>query len=154
VLRVLVVLGACALTGCGFNPPAPPAASPAVCTDGPTPEIVQQATAPGWTETARGHANGCRLHWVQVAPQGATASSPGQVLFFDRNTALGTATPDPRPFITVLPSGPEAVLVQYQWLVGDEPNCCPTGLGTVRFRIGADGALETLDPIPIPIPGP
>lgn len=151
--RSVVLFGAFAVAGCGFNPPAPPAASPAVCADGPTPEVVQQAiagVAPGWVETARGHANNCRLHWVEVAPKGATASSMNQVLFFDRNTVLGTPTPDPRPYLTVLPSGPDAALVQYQWLVGDEPSCCPTGLGTVRFRIGGDGALEPLDPIPGP----
>ena len=149
----LPVLGALTLAGCGFNPPAPPAASSAVCTDAPTPEVVQQAidgVAAGWVETARGHVNGCRLHWVQVAPQGASASSPGQVLFFDRNTALGTPTPEPRPYLTVLPSGPDAALVQYQWLVGNEASCCPSGLGTVRFRIGGNGALEALDPIPGP----
>ena len=48
----------------------------------------------------------------------------------------------------MVPSGPDGVTVQYQWLVGDEPSCCPTGLGTVRFRIGSDGALAALDPVP------
>jgi hypothetical protein len=42
------------------------------------------------------------------------------------------------------------VQVQYQWRQGDEAPCCPTGIGTVRFRIGQDGALEALDPIPDP----
>jgi hypothetical protein len=35
--------------------------------------------------------------------------------------------------------GDEFVTVQYQWQVGDNPPCCPTGIGTVRFQIGDDG---------------
>ncbi|MGB3484971.1 MAG: LppP/LprE family lipoprotein [Mycobacterium sp.] len=144
------------VVGCGFSPPAPPPSAAGGCAgaDSPAPDVIAAAiaTLPAgpWVETARGHADDCRLQWVLTTVDGGTASSPQQVLFFDRNTPLGTPTSDPRPYITVLPSGPEAVLVQYQWLVGDEPNCCPTGLGTVRFRIGAGGGLEALDPIPDP----
>ncbi len=157
MLRSVLAVAGLTLAGCGFSPPsAPPAATPAACTpaDEPTPATVQQAIAAlpvaDWVETTRGHANDCRLQWVQVTQQAATASTPGQVLFFDRNTPLGTPTPDPRPYLTVVPAGADTVTVQYQWLVGDEPNCCPTGRGTTRFRIGDDGTLEALDPIPDP----
>lgn len=120
------------LAGCGWSPPG---AAPA---------------APGatWTEVANGHTTDCRLYWVQIAPTSAQPDSPNQVLFFSGNTPLGPATPDPRPYISVLPTGEDTVQVQYQWRQGDEPPCCPTGIGTVRFRIGGDGKLEAVDPIP------
>lgn len=128
------MLGSVLLAGCGFSPPAPttPTAT-AACSDAdsPTPDTVQQAIAGlppvGWVETARGHANDCRLQWVQVTADNATASTPGQVLFFDRNTPLGTPTADPKPYITVLPSGPESVMVQYQWLVATSPTAARQG---------------------------
>ena len=40
--------------------------------------------------------------------------------------------------------------VQYQWRQGQDPACCPTGIGTVRFQIGEDGKIKALDPIPNP----
>ena len=98
--------------------------------------------------SARGHTADCRLSWVLLSLDKATASSPQQVLFFDRNTPLGPATPQPRPYINVTNTGDDTVTVQYQWLVGDEPSCCPTGIGTVRFRIGDDGKLQAVDPLP------
>ena len=71
----------------------------------------------------------------------------GEVLFFDRNSPIGTPTPDPRPYITVTAMGSDTAAVQYQWRQGQEPACCPTGIGTVRFKI-AHGKLKALDPIP------
>lgn len=38
--------------------------------------------------------------------------------------------------------------VQYQWQIGSDQECCPTGIGTVRFHIGSDGKLEALGSIP------
>ena len=162
VLRVLVGLAAVVLltlTGCGWSPSGPEPTPPDSCTaaDAPSVDTVNRAmdglaAAPGeasWTETGRGYSRDCRLHWVQVSPSGATASSPGQVLFFDRNNYLGTPTPDPKPYLTVLAAGDDTVTLQYQWLQGDEPNCCPTGIGTVRFTVGEDGRLKSLDPVPV-----
>lgn len=88
------------------------------------------------------------MHWVQIIPTIASESTPQQLLFFDRNTALGSPTPNPRPYITVLPPGDDTVTVQYRWRVGSDPECCPTGSGTVGFQIGPDGRLIALGPIP------
>jgi hypothetical protein len=146
------------LAGCGWSPPGAAPPTPDTCTpaQGPTTDTVQREisgtapAAPGatWTEVANGHTTDCRLYWVQIAPTSAQPDSPNQVLFFSGNTPLGPASPDPRPYISVLPTGEDAVQVQYQWRQGDEPPCCPTGIGTVRFRIGGDGKLEAVDPIP------
>ena len=38
-----------------------------------------------------------------------------QVLFFDRNTSLGPATPEPRPYINVITMRNDTANVQYQW---------------------------------------
>jgi hypothetical protein len=50
----------------------------------------------------------------------------------------------------VVSSSDDAVVVQYQWQQGQDPPCCPTGIGTVRFRVGDDGKLDPIDPIPTP----
>ncbi|WP_234806639.1 LppP/LprE family lipoprotein [Mycolicibacillus koreensis] len=147
-----------ATAACGWQPGGTVAQSPDTCAAdaGPTAQTVADAVAAAppvgspWTETGRDHTGDCRLYWVQFAPAGATAASPELLLFFDRNTALGSPTDIPRPYTSVVSSGEHVVTVQYQWIVGAEPNCCPTGIGTVRYQIGADGALEALDPIPQP----
>ncbi|WP_371328079.1 LppP/LprE family lipoprotein [Mycobacterium sp. 1423905.2] len=146
------------VAGCGSPRSSPPPAAPDACkvSDGPSSETVRRAIAavpivvPGsfWVEIGRGHARKCRLHWVQIVPTIASESTPQQVLFFDHNTALGPATPNPKPYIVVLPPGDDTITVQYQWRVGNDSECCPSGRGTVRFQIGPDGKLKALDPIP------
>ena len=84
-----------------------------------------------------------------VVSAGDASDSPQQVLFFDRNNSLGPATPEPRPYINVTTMGDDTVNVQYQWRQGQDPACCPTGIGAVRFKI-EDGKLKALDPIPNP----
>ncbi|WP_422746316.1 LppP/LprE family lipoprotein [Mycobacterium sp. WMMD1722] len=142
--------------GCGWSPPGapPPKADTCVPGDGPRPATVQreiaaapQAGAP-WTEVARGHSLDCRLYWVQISSDPQRPDSTQQVLFFDRDTPLGPATAQPRPYVSVLTGGTDSVTVQYQWRQGDEAPCCPTGIGTVRFGVGQNGGLEALDPIP------
>jgi hypothetical protein len=150
---LLILLAA----GCGSKPPTP---SPPVDTckgsDGPTNDTVRQDIAsvpilvPGsiWVEIARGHTRKCRLHWVQIIPSIADESTPQQLLFFDHNTLLGTPTPNPKPYITVLPPGDDTITVQYRWQVGSDQACCPTGVGTVKFQIGSDGKLQAVGKIP------
>jgi LppP/LprE lipoprotein len=153
LMAMLLTLGLIA-AGCGWSPPgAPP---PKVCaeSDDPSADTVQQSIAGlgagAWFETARGYAGNCRLHWVQAAQSNTGPDRPQQVLFFDRNTPLGPATPQPRPYIAVSSGGDDTVIVQYQWLQGQDQPCCPTGIATVRFQIGEDGKLKALDPIPNP----
>ncbi|MFZ1164933.1 LppP/LprE family lipoprotein [Mycobacterium sp.] len=124
--------------------------------DGPSPDTVRLAIAilpvatPGsaWTEAARGHTRNCRLYWVQVTPTSATAASPVQLLFFDHNIPLGNPTPNPKPHTTVLSATDDAVSVQYQWQVAGDSACCPTGKGTVQYRIGPGGKLVTRGAVP------
>ncbi|HEX7427072.1 MAG TPA: LppP/LprE family lipoprotein [Mycobacterium sp.] len=154
LIAVLMTLGVVAV-GCGWSPPSAPPTTSVACTqaDGPTAETTQQAVASlpqgaQWRETSRGHTPNCRLNWVVVSA-GDASDSPQQVLFFDRNNSLGPATPEPRPYINVTTMGDDTVNVQYQWRQGQDPACCPTGIGAVRFKI-EDGKLKALDPIPNP----
>lgn len=155
VVAAVMALGFLAV-GCGWKPGSAPPTSTQACgaSDGPGPDTVQQAIStqpkgPQWKETARGNTPDCRLNWV-VVTAGDAPDSWMQVLFFDRNNYLGPATPDPRTYINVISSGNDTAQVQYQWRQGGEPACCPTGIGTVRFRIGDDGHIAALDPIPNP----
>ena len=151
VVVVLMTLGLLAV-GCGWKPPAPQATNTQGCadTDGPTTDTVDAAVkelpAAQWKKGDSGNTGDCALHWV-VVTSGDASDSPQQVLFFDHNVSIGSPTPDPRPYITVTPMGNETASVQYQWRQGQDPACCPTGIGTVRVKID-NGKLEALDPIP------
>src|ERR1700722_11670794 len=135
ILLILLV------AGCGSQPSVTSQSSPSSDTckssDGPTNDAVRQAIAsvpvvvPGsfWVEIARGHAKKCRLYWVQIIPTIASESTPQQLLFFDHNTSLGSPTPNPKPYITVLEPADDTVAVQYQWQIGNDEACCPTGRG-------------------------
>ncbi|MGE2817319.1 LppP/LprE family lipoprotein [Mycobacterium heidelbergense] len=147
-----------ATSACGSNAPTPHATSAQNCkdSDGPTADTLRQAIAsvpiivPGstWVEIARGHTRKCRLYWVQIIPTIASENTPQQLLFFDHNTPLGPATPNPKPYITVLPPSDDTITVQYQWQKGNDQPCCPTGRGTAQFQIGSDGRLRALGKIP------
>ena len=81
----------------------------------------------------------------------APAVSPEQLLFFDHNSPLGTPTANPKPHTTVLasPDGADDVVsVQYRWQVAGDSACCPTGVGTVQYAIGAGGKLVTRGAVP------
>ena|SRR5262245_19929901 len=151
LIAVVLVLGLTA-AGCGSSPPGSPPTSSAACStaDGPTEDTIaneiKQLPAAQWSEIVRGHTADCSLHWV-VVTSGDASDSPGQVLFFDRKTPIGTPTPDPRPYITINAVGNDTAAVQYQRRQGQDPACCPTGIATVRFKV-EDGKLKALDPIP------
>jgi hypothetical protein len=151
LIAVVLVLGLTA-TGCGFNPPSAPPTTSAGCTqaEGPSADTVTaeiaKLPAAQWFEVLSGHTADCSLHWVVVGSDDAS-DSPAQVLFFDRKNPIGTPTPEPRPYITVTPTGNDTASVQYQWRQGQDPACCPTGIATVRFKV-EEGKLKALDPIP------
>lgn len=147
------VLALVALTaGCGWSPPPPPPTSTADCGPGPTADAVtgEFALLPeaDWRETARGSTPDCVLQWVVVSA-GDASDSPQQVLFFDSGAPVGSPTPDPRSYITVTAQGDHNAVVQYQWRQGQDPACCPTGIGSARVTL-EDGRLTVLDPIPGP----
>jgi hypothetical protein len=146
VRRQFVILLILLASACGGKPTTPPASSRAdTCkeSDGPSADTVRQAISSvpvevagsSWVEIGRGHTKNCRLYWVQIIPTIASESTPQQLMFFDHNRPLGTPTPNPKPYITVLPAG------------DDEP-CCPKGIGTVKFQIGPDGKLQALGKVP------
>jgi hypothetical protein len=156
-LRILATVSTMALiaAGCGWRPPSAPPTSSASCTqaEGPSAdsvahEINQLPAGQQWRETSRGHTPDCQLHWVVVGV-GDASDSPQQVLFFDHNSPIGIPTPDPKPYVNVTTEGNDTAVVQYQWRQGQDPACCPTGIGTVRFKV-KDGKLEALGPIPGP----
>ncbi|KWX22281.1 lipoprotein LppP [Mycolicibacterium wolinskyi] len=156
---VLLSLGFLAV-GCGWSPPSAPPPKPDTCTpaDGPAADTVAQEIAKlpapkagsEWIKVNEGHTSNCRLYWVQVGQTNPEPNSPGQLLFFDRQTPLGPATPEPRPYINVVTNADDSVVVNYQWQQGQDSPKAPTGIATVRFRIGDDGKLVAVDPIPKP----
>jgi hypothetical protein len=159
LVTILPIVLAALLAGGACGSQQPPEAKPSdSCKsfDGPTSDTVRQAIAsvpvlvPGsiWVEIARGHTKKCRLSWVQIIPSIADESTPQQLLFFDHNIPLGSPTPNPKPYIAVLPPGDDTITVEYRWQKGNDQACCPTGAGTVKFQIGSDGKLQALGKIP------
>ncbi|MGF2946202.1 LppP/LprE family lipoprotein [Mycobacterium sp. Lab-001] len=156
--RLAAILLILAAAACGSNQVSSPSRTPAACKDseGPSDDTVRRAVAsvpiaiPGttWVEIARGHTGNCRLHWVQLIPTIASESTPQQLIFFDHNIPLGEPTPNPKPYITVLKPSDDTVTVQYQWRVGNDEPCCPSGHGVVKFQIGPNGKLNTLGKVP------
>jgi hypothetical protein len=150
-MTVMFLLASVA-AGCGSSPSGSPATTAAGCSpgDGPSSDTVAaeiaKLPAAQWNEVVSGHTADCSLHWVVVS-SGDASDSPGQVLFFNRKSPVGSPTPQPRPYITIMSTGNDTASVQYQWRQGQDPACCPTGSGTVRFKID-DGRLKALDPVP------
>jgi len=70
---------------------------------------IAKLPAANWSEIVSGHTADCSLHWVVVS-SGDASDSPGQVLFFDRKSLIGTPTPDPTDIAAVqyMASGPRA----------------------------------------------
>ena len=157
----IVLLSASALlsAGCGWSPKGPdPAPQADKCTpaDGPAQNVVTASIyalpAPPsgkWTQMSSGHTANCALYWVQVGQNNSTPDSLQQVVFFNKNTMIGTPTPNARPYITVTASAPDSVTVQYQWQQPKDQPGMPTGIGSARFTVDG-GALKALDPIPGP----
>ncbi|SHW41158.1 protein LppP [Mycobacteroides abscessus subsp. abscessus] len=157
----IVLLSASALlsAGCGWSPKGPdPAPQADKCTpaDGPAQNVVTASIyalpAPPsgkWTQMSSGHTANCALYWVQVGQNNSTPDSLQQVVFFNKNTMIGTPTPNARPYITVTASAPDSVTVQYQWQQPKDQPGMPTGIGSARFTVEG-GALKALDPIPGP----
>lgn len=143
---------AAALTACGWSPSGPAPTSTAACGPGPAAEVIDAEIAmlpPGrWRDTDRGNTPDCTLYWV-VVTDGQAPGSPQQALFFRGAEAVGSPTPEPRPYITVIPQGNDTALVQYQWLQEQDQPCCPTGIGSARVTL-EEGRLTVLDPIPGP----
>jgi hypothetical protein len=158
VFRHFVILLVLLTAACGAKSAPPQASHANNCkdADGPTADTVRQGigsvpvevAGSSWVEIGRGHTKNCRLYWVQIIPTIASESTPQQLVFFDHNRPLGTPTPNPKPYITVLPTGEDTVTVEYRWQVGSEEPCCPKGTGTVKFQIGSDGKLQALGKIP------
>jgi hypothetical protein len=159
-LSVIVVSLGFLAAGCGWGPSSAPPPKADTCTPADRPDAttvsqeIAKLPAPHggseWVQVKDGHTGNCRLHWVQVGLTDAQPNSVGQVLFFDRQTPLGPATPQPRPYITVVSNTEDSVSVNYQWQQGQDTPAAPTGIATVRFRIGDDGRLMAVDPIPAP----
>ena len=135
---VLLFFGLIA-AGCGWSPPSapPPSRTPArrrtVPATRPFDRRSPVCRRPGG-DVAEGQGPRRELPAVLGAVNGGAidSDSPQQVLFFDRNTPLGPATPEPRPYINVLPTGDDTAVVQYQWRQGQRRAMLPD-----RYRDGA-----------------
>ncbi|MBJ8344124.1 LppP/LprE family lipoprotein [Antrihabitans sp. YC2-6] len=87
------------------------------------------------------------LGWITVSG-GASAAAPIHVLFFHDGTYLGTATSEPYAFTYVSAESADTISVDYKWLAGDEPFCCPAG-GPATIPYTWDGSQVVMT-VPLP----
>lgn len=93
-----------------------------------------------------------QLLWVS-ASGGNSSGAPIAVLLFHDGRYVGTATPEPYAFAAVSGSTDTSVAVDYKWLVGDEPFCCPAG-GPATIHYSWDGSAIVMDrPLPKEVTG-
>lgn len=78
------------------------------------------------------------LMWLVVVG-GNSAAAPEHVLFFAEDRYLGTGTSEAYAYTSVASATDTTVTVQYRWLAGDEPFCCPTG-GPAEVTYEWDGS--------------
>lgn len=82
-----------------------------------------------------------KLRWVEAHLDGATASSPQRVLFFDENGYVGPATAENTTYTQVVDTGENSVSVQFRWLNPNDISANPTGGPvTVTYSL-QDGAI-------------
>lgn len=107
-----------------------------------------------WVGSDRGNSAAGGLTWVRAIVEQGSTSSPEHVLFFAGRGFLGTATPEPHPFTQVIGTVDDTVTLQYRWLVGEEPNSAPAGIGTVRYQLthrhNGEPTVTALDEAPYP----
>lgn len=84
------------------------------------------------------------LMWVETHLQGATASSPERVLFFDANGYVGPATDRNTVYTQVVGTENNGVAVQFRWLNSGDISASPTG-GPVTVNYTLDGGKVTAD---------
>ncbi len=93
-----------------------------------------------------------QLLWVS-ASGGNSSGAPISVLLFHDGQYVGTATSEPYAFAAVSGSTDTSVAVDYKWLVGDEPFCCPAG-GPATIHYSWDGSKIVMDhPLPKEVTG-
>ncbi len=134
--------------------PAPAAGS---CLTGDSPEVQRAMGALsyryGWQVDSVGskpYPDCLGLQWVLLSTPGGTASSPYQVMFFHDNTFVSTANTFDTSYTSIVGESANSVQVQYRWLQGDEPSCCPQG-GPVTITYTWDeaaGAVGQDPPLP------
>ncbi|GAA1455890.1 LppP/LprE family lipoprotein [Williamsia maris] len=97
----------------------------------------------------RGESGGTRcpgLSWVGLDTNGATASSPMQLLIYHNGYFQGTGIKCNAGYQTVLGSTPNSIQVRYRYLQGNDISARPSGSATVTFRwngsaVVMDGSL-------------
>lgn len=84
------------------------------------------------------------LLWVLASIEGATASSPYRLLFFDARGYLAQASDRDTVYTSVLAHGRDTVDAQFRWLSKTDPSYCPQG-GPVVVRYTLRGGAVRAD---------
>jgi len=88
----------------------------------------------GW-QPGQSNLDGCRnLSYVALDTQGATASSPNQLLLFHQGRFLGTGTKCNLAYQSVTGADGTNVHVTYRYLIGDDISAAPRGRFDVTYH--------------------
>lgn len=79
------------------------------------------------------------LSWITLSVEGATGSSPVQIMLFHYGEYIGTATEKAYGFEpTILEMGPNEVMVAYKWVKDGESNAEGSGRSVSVFTLDPD----------------
>lgn len=100
-----------------------------------------------WVE-GESNVNTCAtLTYVTLDTEGATVSSPYQLLLFHGGEFLGTGTACNLSYQTVAATADDRIDVRYRYIVGDEANADPQGEVYVSYRWNGSG-VDMLGDLP------
>jgi hypothetical protein len=102
-------------------------------------QIAPPMPGVGWVPGESNISSCATLTYVTLDTEGATVSSPYQLLFFHEGEFLGTGTSCNLSYQTVTGASDDQIDVRYRYLVGDEPNADPQGETSVSYRWNGSG---------------
>ncbi|MBJ7289777.1 LppP/LprE family lipoprotein [Williamsia sp.] len=129
------------------TPATPDCATPDVAGDiGRIAGPLRNTRGAYWVQGESGGTRCPGLSWVSLDTNGATASSPMQLLIYHNGYFQGTGIKCNAGYQTVLASTPDSIQVRYRYLQGDDISARPSGSATVTFRwngseVVMDGSL-------------
>jgi hypothetical protein len=118
-------------------------------------EVPPPQTDPSWVWDVEGalvdgYDECAPLSWIVLPIEGATASSPFQIMLFHEGQYLGTATEQAYAFEPVVEQTSETQLtVTYSWLEDGDANAAPSGSSTAMFSWDSEaGAVVQTGDLP------
>ena len=106
-------------------------------------EVPEAIAGVSWVYTGDSNYDPCReLSYARLEVEGATGSSPMQLMLFHDGEYVGTASECAFALTTVTRTTADSVTVEYRWPRAGEPTADPTGIASVTYRWDGDSVQQ------------